>query len=147
MKNRVRILIAVGLATYGAAAQAARFAGQPGTRSTRDGVYTDAQAARGAALYTQYCTKCHGADLDGVDQAPPLTGTDFDMDWIGLTLGDLFERARVSMPADNNKGTLTNAQHADLLAFLLSKDGFRSGAGELPGDTGALKHVEFVSAK
>ena len=147
MQSIVGMLMVVGLAAFVAGSHAALSAGQPATRSTKDGVYTAAQAKRGEALYAQYCTKCHSADLTGIDQAPPLMGKDFDADWTGLTLGDLFERARVSMPADNNKGTLTNTQHADILAFLLSKDGFPAGPAELPESSEALKPIAFIPAK
>ena len=33
------------------------------TRTVRDGVYSDAQAARGATLYGQQCASCHGDKL------------------------------------------------------------------------------------
>ena len=45
------------------------YAQQP--RTAKDGVYTDAQAKRGQALYTDRCAQCHGATLGG-DIAPPL---------------------------------------------------------------------------
>src|SRR6478736_4399981 len=32
-------------------------------RTVRDGVYTDAQAARGAAVYKEKCASCHGSAL------------------------------------------------------------------------------------
>ena len=147
MKIGARTLLVAGLAAYAAASCAALSAGQPAARSTKDGVYTQGQAKRGEALYGQHCAKCHGAELEGVDQAPPLTGKDFDMDWVGLSMGDLFERTRVSMPADNTKGTLTKAEYADTLAFVLSKCGFPPGPAELPADTDALKPIAFVAAK
>src|SRR5213594_1141716 len=43
---------------------------------------------------------CHGPDLTGVDVAPALTGTEFASNWNDLSLGDLFERIRIGMPAD-----------------------------------------------
>ena len=42
-----------------------------GARTVRDGVYTDAQAARGQAIYQKQCVSCHGAKLEGL-QGPPL---------------------------------------------------------------------------
>jgi len=34
-------------------------------QSAFDGVYTDAQADRGADLYPDECDRCHGMDLEG----------------------------------------------------------------------------------
>src|SRR5688572_2329219 len=45
-------------------------------RTVQDGVYTDAQAARGQALFTKECAGCHGAELQGA-QGPPLKGEGF----------------------------------------------------------------------
>jgi len=44
------------------------------SRSVWDGVYTDAQARRGQALFEQNCVSCHGPALEGDGEAPPLSG-------------------------------------------------------------------------
>jgi mono/diheme cytochrome c family protein len=113
-------------------------------KTTQDGVYTDAQAKRGEAVYAASCAGCHQPDLAGDGQAPPLAGKDFDMDWIDQSVGDLFERTRISMPADK-PGSLTPSEVADVVAFLLSKDKFPAGAAELPADAAPLKAIKFVS--
>lgn len=115
-------------------------------QTTWSGVYTDAQAKRGEAVYTDRCASCHGTDLAGIDQAPPLTGKDFNNDFNDLSANDLFERVRISMPADN-PGTLDRQQVADVVAFLLSKDGFPAGEHELATDADALKAIKFVPQK
>ena len=46
------------------------------TRTVRDGVFTDAQAARGQAIYQKQCASCHGDALQGV-QGPPLVADAF----------------------------------------------------------------------
>src|SRR5579872_2551511 len=68
--------------------------------SVWDGVYSDAQAGRGAALYQTACASCHGDKLQGKGQTPALMGSDFVMDWTGMTVGDLFDKMQTSMPAD-----------------------------------------------
>ena len=103
------------------------------TASVWDGVYTQAQADRGKALYGMQCASCHGATLEGTGQAPPLAGADFKGDWNGQTADDLFEKMQTSMPADQ-PGKLTRAQNADILAFLLTSNGFPAGQTELPSD-------------
>ena len=67
-------------------------------QSVNAGVYTDAQATRGADTYNKECASCHGAGLEGDGFAPALSGTEFLSNWNGTTLGDLFDRIRISMP-------------------------------------------------
>jgi mono/diheme cytochrome c family protein len=115
-------------------------------RSVWDGVYTSEQAERGSALYAGNCASCHGTALGGGESAPPLTGGEFFSNWNGLTLGDLFERIRISMPADR-PGRLTREQDADILAFMLSISEFPSGKLELERQTEVLKQIRFDSTK
>jgi S-disulfanyl-L-cysteine oxidoreductase SoxD len=125
---------------------AAVFVCAQSSRSVWDGVYTPEQAQRGAALYAAECASCHGAALNGGESAPALTGGEFFSNWNGLTLGDLFERIRVSMPADN-PGKLSREQDADILAFMLSMNQFPPGKTELEHRTEVLKQIRFESAK
>jgi mono/diheme cytochrome c family protein len=115
------------------------------TKSTQDGVYSDAQAARGEAVYTKTCASCHGADLEGTGQAPALSDADFVKEWDGQPLSDLFERIHQTMPGDA-PGTLKAPDVADVLAFLLKKGHHPAGSADLPADPEALKSVTF-SAK
>jgi mono/diheme cytochrome c family protein len=115
-------------------------------KTTLDGVYTAAQSARGQKIYADSCTSCHGDDLSGGGQAPALAGKDFNVDWNDLTVSDLFERTHGTMPADK-PGTLTPAQTADVIAFLLQKGNFPAGQTELPADAAALKAIKFVAPK
>jgi len=111
-----------------------------------DGVYSLDQAKRGDPLYAENCAACHAPDLTGGELAPPLTGADFAANWDGLTLGDIFERIRISMP-QNNPGALTRAQKTDVLAFILYKGSYPSGPTELPSQTEVLKTIGFLAAK
>lgn len=121
------------------------FQEQP-SRSVWDGVYTAEQAKRGAALYATNCASCHGLGLTGGESAPPLTGGEFLSNWGGLTVGDLFERIRGSMPADR-PGTLSRAQNADILAHLLNVGEFPAGKAELSTQTEVLKQIRIVAVK
>ena len=116
------------------------------SRSVWDGVYTPEQAKRGATLYANECASCHGAALNGGESAPPLTGGEFFSNWNGLTVGDLFERIRVSMPADN-PGKLTREQDADILAFMLNMNQFPEGGIELDHRTELLKQIRLEATK
>ena len=115
-------------------------------KTTLDGIYTEAQAARGQKIYADSCATCHGDDLSGGGQTPPLTGKEFNMDWIDLAMSDLFDRTRGTMPADK-PGTLRPEQAADVIAYLLQKATFPAGQTELPADPAALKDIKFVSPK
>ena len=115
-------------------------------KTTLDGVYTAAQSARGQKIYADSCASCHGDDLSGGGQAPALAGKDFNVDWTDLTMSDLYERTHGTMPADK-PGTLTPAQTADVIAFLLQKGHFPAGQTELPADAAALKEIKFVAPK
>ena len=111
-----------------------------------DVVYSEAQAKRGETTYTKACASCHGADLTGDGQTPSLSGKDFDMQWSGMPLSDLFDRIHATMPADN-PGRLTPAEVADVIAFILNKAGLPPGPTELPADVAALKQMKYAVAK
>jgi quinoprotein glucose dehydrogenase len=73
---------------------------------------------------------------------PPLTGGGFMANWDGLTLGDLADRIRVSMPL-NSPGSLSRQQTVDVIAYILRFDQFPAGKEELPRETPALKQILF----
>jgi len=112
------------------------------TKTTEDGIYTDAQATRGEAVYAKSCASCHGANFEGDGFAPPLADKDFAREWNDLPLADLFERIKATMPGDA-PGTLKPAEVADVLAFVLKKGNHPAGSVELPADAAALKHMIF----
>ena len=119
---------------------------QPPTKSVWDGVYTDEQANRGKALYSENCASCHGSELTGGEMAPPLSGGEFMAGWDGLTVGDLFERIRISMP-QNAPGSLSGQQNSDILAFVFNANKFPAGQTELPKEAGILKTIKFETKK
>jgi quinoprotein glucose dehydrogenase len=119
---------------------------QTPSRSVWDGVYTEAQAKRGKELYGLHCLTCHGESLEGGGPAKPLVGPEFGANWNGLTMGDLLERTRVSMPLDK-PGTLSRAQLADVLSFVLSANKFPAGDVELPRQPEMLSQITFLTTK
>ena len=116
------------------------------TRSVWDGVYTTEQTKRGQELYAKQCASCHGDDLSGGESAPPLAGVAFLANWTGLTVGDLFERTRVSMP-QNDPGKLSRQQNADIIAYMLSMNRFPAGKVDLDKDTDVLKQIRLDAEK
>ena len=114
-------------------------------RTTRDGVYTEAQATRGERIYGMSCASCHAPDLSGSGQAPALADVDFGKEWDRQPLSDLFDRIRTTMPADA-PGTLEAGDVATVIAFVLKKAGMPAGSTELPSDANALKSIAYAAA-
>lgn len=122
-------------------------ASQPSdTRSVWDGVFTEEQAKRGEEMYRKECASCHGDTLVGGGGAAPLTGGTFLSNWNGLTVGDLFDRIRKTMP-QGSPGKLTRQQDADILAYLLSFNKFPAGKTELQKQVEFLKEIRFEATK
>jgi S-disulfanyl-L-cysteine oxidoreductase SoxD len=108
-----------------------------------DGVYTDAQAERGHTLYMQSCSRCHGPELWGTYEIPPLVGR-FMPYWSGSTLDALFDYVSTAMPLDH-PGALGPSANADIVAFILKSNDIPSGSTELSADR--VKAINFDSAK
>ena len=116
------------------------------SKSVVDGVYTEAQATRGADTYKKNCSSCHGDGLDGDGFAPGLTGSEFMSSWNGTTVGDLFDRVRQSMPP-SSPGSVPAQAKADIVAYLLKANKFPAGHAELASESAALKDIKFELPK
>jgi len=114
--------------------------------SVWDGVFTEEQVKRGSASYQRECSNCHGAALEGGDMTPPLVGGGFTSNWNDLTLGDLSERIRLTMPLDS-PGKLSRQQNVDVIAFILKTNAWPSGTTELPPEVGTLKQIKIQATK
>ena len=111
-----------------------------------DGVYTTAQATRGKAAYTTYCSTCHMDDLAGggvfgMEEAPALKRDGF-MD--GRDLNNVFTFIKGNMPADN-PSTLTAEAYLDILAYVLQQNAFPAGPEELTPNADLLKDIRIVA--
>jgi S-disulfanyl-L-cysteine oxidoreductase SoxD len=115
-------------------------------RSVWDGVYSAEQARRGQARYAELCATCHGDTLGGGESAPPLAGGEFLANWNTLTMGDLFDRTRSTMP-QNKPGSLSREASAEILAFVLSVNQFPAGKDALPQASEALREIRIEAVK
>ena len=115
-------------------------------KSVWDGVFTKEQAERGAASYKTACSECHGNDLAGDGFAPALTGSDFMGNWNELSVGDLFERIRISMPP-SGPSAVTPAQKADIVSHIMNANKFPAGETELEPKTEVLKGIKIEMKK
>ena len=140
----IGLFVACGLAAtfvYGASAP------QSADRTVNEGVYTSAQADRGAQVVEDYgCRGCHGATLEGgAEEEPPLWGEEFIGNWSGRKVSELAEKI-TTMPANADPAyQVKPAAAPDVVAFLLRANGFPAGKTELPADTNTLSRIKIVS--
>jgi len=134
--KRVGVAALVFLAVVSLRAQQAR--------TVKDGVYSDAQAARGKAIFDMRCALCHGERLEGA-AGPPLVGDVFLSPRDKQPVSDLFSKIHATMPADA-PGTLEPAQVAELVAFILQANKFQAGSTELPSADAALTQITLLAA-
>lgn len=143
--NRPVLLSLLAAATLAATlATTTAAVGQQAAGSTADGVYTEAQAAEGAALYQGACAMCHGERLAGTYEIPALTGR-FLRNWANGSVGTLFDYVSRAMP-QMAPGSLSPEENARIVAFLLKENGMPAGARPLPSDQEALDRIAFKPA-
>ena len=139
----------IGAMTIGAVASLAMTLSaiaQAPARNAWDGVFTADQATQGKAAYDNKCSICHGAELLGQEMAPPLSGGFFLSNWSGQSAGDLFNRIKTTMPA-NDPGNLSSAETALITAYILSFNQFPAGATPLPSDDAGLSTIKITAEK
>src|SRR5579862_5029392 len=102
-------------------------------RTVWDGVYTEAQAARGVMAFGQSCAGCHALAAQG---KAPLVGDAFWKSFAQKTVGDLLEFVSTYMP-NGNPASLTEPTYRDIVALMLKSNGFPAGTTDLGGNTTA----------
>ena len=103
--------------------------------------YTKEQAARGKKYYEKYCAECHGKEfMGGVNGGPVLRGVSFLEKYAnGAPASWMFEFMFYMMPPDQ-AGRFSPKKYADMMAYILKKNGFKSGE-PLPSDLDALENL------
>ena len=107
-------------------------------RTTMDGVYTTAQATKGADLFAGYCRSCHTVET----HASPA----FRSKWLGRSLGELFGYMRREMPK-NEPGSMSDDEYALALAYVLQANRMPAGSEPLAADSAALHSIRFDSVR
>lgn len=115
-------------------------------RTTWDSVFTVEQATRGQLAYDRSCARCHHESLGGVDHAPALAGGTFLSKWTGLTVAQLHDRVRTTMPP-NGPGIYGRQLITDVLAYMLSVNGFPAGRTELPVQGADLEAIRIEATR
>jgi mono/diheme cytochrome c family protein len=116
-------------------ASAVMQAGQ--AKTVNDGVYSEAQAARGQTAFENRCTNCH--------DTARFSGDAFIENWAGRPLADVFDVMSATMPEDN-PGGLKPQQYADILSYILKLNGFAPGE-ELKPTPEAMRSVTIEAVK
>ncbi len=99
-----------------------------------DGIFTPEQAERGKAAYEANCATCHGLDLVAtISEASNLTGGSFNFAWQRQTVNERFERISTTMPP-GRQGQLSDQEYLDIIAYILSFNGYKPGQTELTKD-------------
>jgi len=119
---------------------------QAPAKTVWSGVFTADQAATGKTVFEAKCATCHGADLNGGEMAPALAGSSFVANWTGSSLAELFTRIHTTMPA-NDPGSMSTAETAQVLAYILSFNQFPAGATPLPSDEASLGQIGITDKK
>ena len=96
-----------------------------------DGVFTQSQAERGKAAYTQYCERCHKPDLLGIEGA--MKGEFFMERRREDVLETLFIDMKATMPR-GNAGKLPDETYVDIISYLLQSNEMPAGSAELKPD-------------
>ena len=99
-------------------------------QSIADGVYTEAQAEAGEALYETHCLTCH----DKRYFRPVLKR------WEGQPISMLYLIMSTSMP-ESNPASLPQDEYIDILAYILSLSRYPAGATPLDHADGALDKI------
>lgn len=97
--------------------------------------YTAAQALAGRSAYLGNCASCHLPNMSGRNEAPPLTGGNFQNSWRGKTAGELAALMQQTMPP-GNPGGLGDETYVALAAFILEANGAAPGAQALAAGSG-----------
>lgn len=105
-------------------------------RTLNDGIYTEAQAESGEALYKDQCLTCH----DKKYFRPVLKR------WEGQSLGVFYTVMFSSMP-ESNPGSLALEDYADILAYILSLSRYPEGDTALASAPEAMNEITIANRK
>ncbi len=126
MKNSRRVILMLGSLVLACTSTAQ-------DKTINDGVFTQAQVDAGQVVYDASCKTCHDMrfyrdTLKSYDKQPVL--------W-------LWETMLGTMPADN-PGSLMLEEYTDVIAYILSENGFPTGDTKLDPDNG-MDEIHILS--
>ena len=108
----LRYIVVVTILAFG-------FTGLAQEKTVNDGVFTEAQVSAGQVVYDAQCKTCHNMRFY----------RDTLRSWNNQPLLYLWESIMGTMPADN-PGSLMFEEYTDVIAYILSENGFPTGLGK-----------------
>ncbi len=121
MKTRLAIAALLGVSLIGLSAFA-----------LEEGPFNQAQSRAGRALYVANCAACHGPQLQGAGEAPPLQGATFIAAWGNRSTEELYNLVKASMPYGNGN-SLDPDTYRRIVAYVLTANGAKSGTKAFTG--------------
>ena len=108
------------------------------------GFFSSAQLSQGRWEYSQKCSVCHGAQLQG-GGAPALKGSEFSALWNGKTLKDFYDYVQANMPLGQG-AALKGQEYADIVAYILAQVGLPAGNEKLTPATPMDRVLDLSAA-
>jgi glucose dehydrogenase/mono/diheme cytochrome c family protein len=108
------------------------------------GFFSSAQLSQGRWEYSQKCSVCHGAQLQG-GGAPALKGSEFSALWNGKTLKDFYDYVQANMPLGQG-AALKGQEYADIVAYVLAQVGVPAGNEKLTPTTPMDRVLDLSAA-
>ena len=144
------VLLAVGIPAFFALTAISTLADTSPSPSA--GPTLPGDPAKGATLYSQNCTTCHGASLEGgigavLNPIEKLPGVANPLDpayLIEVITNGRTDGSRI-MPPKGGNAKLTDQDVKDLAAFIIQQNNMPPGAGPLPPGELAKRTILWVS--
>ncbi len=105
--------------------------------STRAGVFTAQQAARGRNVYAGMCSSCHSTSTH--------SGAAFFNRWGGQPIAELYSLISETMP-QMDPASLSPQEYTDVVTYLLQINKMPAGERELPTDVAIMRKIRIDSA-
>jgi alcohol dehydrogenase (cytochrome c) len=116
----------------------------PSALADGTGWFSSDQLGPGRWEYSQKCSVCHGAQLQG-GGAPALKGQIFVQLWNGKSLQNLYTYVHDQMPL-GQAGSLDPQEYADVVAYMLGQSGLPSGNQKLTAESPMQRVLELSAA-
>jgi cytochrome c len=117
--------------------------------------FTTEQVDNGRDLYNRFCSRCHGVNMIGLynanewNSAPNLIGATFVDRWYSGSVYEIF-RVITTLRLDEARGGfnhgglgIADERYAQIVAYILSQNGFQPGPVPLPFDRAGLERLGF----
>jgi mono/diheme cytochrome c family protein len=96
--------------------------------------FTQSQVVAGHKDYFTYCGECHGDNLAGSGEVPPLTGESFSANWSQKNIHDFYAFVSTAMP-QGLAGDLSAEKYSGIIAYILAANGAKPGPAPFNKDS------------